>query len=186
MSYPYVHPSPFEKAQRYDYADVESDAFFASWQAQRQVFLADMQRADEIGAGPEYAAVSDLDDTQALSLAYILWDIRALKSYGALFPFIKKFEVFGKFYSHYRISDLRKAPDACAAPIEDYVLFAELLLEACEAQDNLQYLSTLLKLCDIFCGLRVEDLSASVRARMADVICDEVKLVLSLSEKVDA
>src|SRR5690606_11646570 len=74
-----------------------------------------------------------------------------------LWSFIRKYEVFGRFFSHYT-PDLRRHTDALPADLEAYILFAECLVAYAEGEEELQYQSTLCKVLDALCSYPAEKL----------------------------
>jgi hypothetical protein len=133
--YPFRHPTPFEMAQRYDFADCAADAFFAGWRAYRQMLRAAIRQKKQ-------ALVCEVP---SLYGAQPLKDL--LGDPETFWLLIRKFEVFGRLFSHYDSSG-RKHENAIPATLSDYIDFGLALAQRAERERCLQYLSTLLKLID--------------------------------------
>lgn len=135
VPYPFRHPAPFQTALRYDFADCSATTFFEGWRAYRQMLR---EKLEELKSDQELGA-SDIPGMISLS--------NLISRPESLWPLIRKFEVFGRLFSHYD-SDFRKYYAATPATISDYTDFGHALADQAEREECLQYLSTLLKLLD--------------------------------------
>lgn len=166
--YPYIQPAPFVQKMRYDYAQCQSESFMNGWRLSRE-------KVRERLLGHKGGAIDTAEVVCEGEVLGVLLE-RTIKEPNLLWNFIKKYEVFGKFYSHYT-PQLRKHECASPANNADYIRFAEVLMVYVENQDELQYLSTLLKVMDGLCGFDPAQLSNEEATRIVDLINKEAALV---------
>jgi hypothetical protein len=168
--YAYIHPEPFKRVLRYDYAPCASASFLMGWQEAREGFR---QRLKTVS----YQAQAYPQEKG--SLTYYLEKSR--NDEDLIWAFIKKYEVFGRFYNAYD-ENLRKASHATEATFDDYLMFAEILVMYAENRECLQYLSTLLKVIDAFCGLGQKDL-AQVNSESLLKLLEQERVLVQQLEK---
>ncbi len=172
--YLFQNPKPFIEPLRYDYADVDSTDFIKSWRFSRQQFLNQLQFCE---------GVQNIEEDASGNFLSLLSDIAERKDYALLLRFVKKFEVFGRLYASYD-GFYKKTNKAGAATLEHYIMFANLLIQAAQDNNNLQYLSSLLKLCDNFCSLKTESLTASQTLKIMQILEQENILIQTLQERL--
>ena len=173
MNYEFVNSTAFLSPQKYDYADCESPEFLFAWKNSR---LELSEKLNYISAKRQEQFVPQFEE--AFTLQNLLNDVKPEDEHGSriVWSLIKKFEVFGRLYSHYD-SDLFRHEDANPATISDYVSFGETLVLFAEKGENLQYLSTLLKLNDSFCGLDSEEFDQKNAKKLMLILESERRLV---------
>lgn len=142
--YPFRHPAPFETALRYDFADCAADAFFAGWRDYRQMLRVALRQKKPVA----------FHDIPPVNSARPLKDL--LSDPESLWLLIRKFEVFGRLFSHYDANG-RKHENAIPATLSDYIDFGLALAQRAERDRCLQYLSTLLKLIDAITEKAMQD-----------------------------
>jgi hypothetical protein len=156
QTYPYDGGDLFAVPQSYWFAPAGPD-LLKGWKDSRAqaidrlrtVAAPDARGKSPAEAGHYEAAAAR---SEAVTADAIFEEIRLLEPSAAwprLRPFVHKFEVFRRLFTHYEPSSLRRHRLAQPAPLELYVSFAECLAASAT---NLQALSTLLKLCDALCG----------------------------------
>lgn len=169
VTYPFRHPMPFEKSLRYDFADCGAAAFFTGWRAYRQMLR---EKLEELKSDQELKA-SDIPGMISLS--------NLISRPESLWPLIRKFEVFGRLFSHYD-SDFRKYHAATPATISDYIDFGHALADQAEREECLQYLSTLLKLLDAITeNVMSDQIAAYDPEKLRDLLRREAGLIERLS-----
>ncbi len=165
--YPYIHPAPFEREMRYDYADCRSEAFRQGWELARAEAKSRFLNAGAVQAAPQDPPL-DLDG----SLGSLLQECQSADAETGtriLWALIKKYEVFGRLHSHYTV-ELRRHEQSRPAALQDYILFAQTLVEFAGREPVLQYLSTLLKIMDTFCSLDADSLPEQDALQIAALI----------------
>ena len=167
QAYPYIHPEPFSRVLRFDYADCQSNSFMQAWKETREALKKKLNEATSKDPQPPLSGEGtplitllqkSRDDTQ------ILWAL------------LKKYEIFGRLHCHYDIN-LRKAPNAHPASIQDYITLAEILAHTAQKEIPLQYCSTLLKIMDAFCGLDINTLTQAEASRILILIDEEEQFI---------
>lgn len=163
--YPFRHPAPFETALRYDFADCGAAEFFVGWRTYRQMLR---EKLEGRKSGQELKAV---DIPGAISLSNLMAQPESL------WPLIRKFEVFGRLFSHYD-SDIRKHHAATPATLSDYIDFGHALANRAEQEECLQYLSTLLKVLDAITENVTSDRMATYDPeKLRDLLDREARLI---------
>lgn len=187
-AYRHVERDLFAEPETYFYARCDGADFLDRWRAARSRFR---ETLDEAARAESSHAVSvAIGPTGGRALRDLLIEVHDALEQGAidadagfrrLRPFVMKFEVFKRLFSHYR-ADLRRHPRARPAALEDYALLASCLARIATDSPRLQCLSTLLKLNDALSSqpverftaagseatLRALDLEEQIIARLAD------------------
>ena len=182
MDYPFKVETPFSSVQRYDYAESKCSSFFSSWLAFRREFLISLKMTC-----PDAYDVKEkgcFSNGNMNNLRGILENIRLTQSWIKLLYFIKKFENFGRLHHEYDPVTFRKKDESSLATIDDYILFAITLKDACKSAESLQYFSTFLKLCDAFCSMELSEINTKQKLLLIEVLEAELEMVMKLKEQL--
>ncbi len=188
--YDYPDRNLFENPERYYYATCDHPGFLEAWRKSRKEARCRLlERSKEPQAAKTVAETAPESVTPPGAL--ILKDhLRKLKDSAGehpsepdsleadLYPFIMKFEVHRRLFSHYG-EDFKRHPDALPADMETYVLLAEVLGESASSfsGNKLRYLSTLLKLNDALTSVDVSEFNPGLAARVMNAIDLENRLI---------
>lgn len=167
--YPYIHPDPFASLMRYDYADCKSDDFFIAWKKARTEFK---EKVSLVDAEEKKEEAIQIEGT--ISLENLLED--AKNNSEKIWVLIRKYEVFGRFYSHYT-HDFRKHEKSKLAEVSSYITFAEILFSYAQKNDVLQFHSTFLKVMDSLCSLDPENITRAQAQKIITLINQEQKII---------
>lgn len=170
--YPYIHPDPFASLMRYDYADCKSDDFFVAWKKSRTEFKEKILLVEGFKKKEEPIQIEG-----TISLENLLED--AKNNSEKIWVLIRKYEVFGRFYSHYT-HDFRKHEKAALAEVSSYITFAEILNSYAQKSDVLQFHSTFLKVMDSLCSLDPENITTAQAQKIVTLINNEQKIIEGL------
>ncbi|MCK6418566.1 MAG: hypothetical protein L6Q57_06480 [Alphaproteobacteria bacterium] len=172
QQYAYIHPAPFQKAMRYDYADCSSRLFFKSWSDFRDLVRKRLSAKQLCFDQKEFPSLVDKDCIDI--------EILLSRDLSGFWPLLKKFEIFGRLFSHYD-SNLQRHRNATLATMDHYIQFGCALVSHHKG-DNLQPVSTLLKLMDAICASELEQISESQRDGILSLLAEERRIVHGLDE----
>jgi hypothetical protein len=187
-SYPYCGRDLFSEPESYTYAACSNHDYLDSWRSYRQQSrqrLLERAAEEHPGEDPEPDSAST---ASGQSLRELLRSVHADMSSGRLDaaggghklrPFVAKYEVFKRLFSHYEPSttSVRRTAQATLADLDTYLWFASCLASIARAGDSLKHLSTLIKLCDALCSLPAGAYTPQEAARATEILRQEEELV---------
>ena len=189
--YLYCDRDLFLQPESYEYAKCEGQDFFDSWLKIRQSkikkiveFAANSSTSSQNTTQGQEISLSEGDSSLTnllLSAGENLDEPNQVK--WIIDELVKKYEIFKRLYSAYSRS-INRLPDAKAASLNEYLMFAQVLANYSEKYDNLQYLSTLLKLLDVLCSLSPDAFDVSQAQQLNQLYQLEKKLVLNWEDNL--
>ncbi len=152
FDYPFQGRNFFKRPETYFYADCSSSTYFEDYIEYRQakIYALTLLTKDKI--------INECFFTQQCKTNLLISDILSDVQNGdtnRLDRFCVKFETRKKFYSNYDQTTLEPKSERTNASFGAYVTFSECLCTAYELKKNLKYLSTLLKVNDSICSVKI-------------------------------
>lgn len=186
--YPYSGRDLFAEPENYFFAPCDTPEFLDAWRSsRRQAMMALAERARE----PGQHGRAELR-LPGLELHALLRDLHRdlagqkvdpLAASEALEPFVVKYEVFKRLFSHYGENGRRLA-EAEPAALGSYVLFAACLAYIANAAGSLKHLSTLLKMCDALANQPAQGFTPDEAGMLYEALETEADLVSTRERQI--
>jgi len=152
VNYPFQGRNFFKEPETYFYSDCSSSTYFDDYIEYRQAKIHGLSLSGQNNNMDECFFTNTCKATVLLN--EILLDVQD-GDINKLDRFCVKFETRKKFYSNYDQMTLKPMADRDDASFGAYVTFSECLCAAFEITKNLKYLSTLLKVNDTICSVKI-------------------------------
>jgi len=171
MDYPYKGRNLFSEPETYFYAACTHNAYLDAWLTYRHEIMCSLEQSitqnDTVGTPLELSETGQLfQETLTTKDVDLLGRIVSI--------YVVKYEVGKRLFSTYGPNHTR-IPDVALAQPQDYVKFAECLTALCYETKNLKYLSTLMKVCDALCSVKIDN---RLNKNLFDILKAEKELVL--------
>ena len=150
--YPFRGRNLIREPEDYFYSDCSSSGYFEDYIKYRRERISELSSLTRDNSSNERFFTETCDTSKLLQ--NILFDVQNGDT-TRLDRFCVKYETRKKFLSHYDHVTLKPKGRKTNAHFSAYVMFSETLCVAFEKTENLKYLSTLLKLNDAVCSLRI-------------------------------
>jgi hypothetical protein len=152
FNYPFQGRNFFKEPETYFYSDCSSSTYVDDYMEYRQA------KIHELSLSTQNNNINECFFTNTCKTNVLLRKILRNIQDGdisKLDRFCVKFETRKKFYSNYDQITLKPKAEGTDASFSAYVTFSECLCTAFEITKNLKYLSTLLKVNDAICSLKI-------------------------------
>lgn len=150
--YPFKGRNLFQEPETYFYSDCYSLGYFEDYVRYRREKISELSLSTQDNSSNERFFTETCNTSKLLRK--ILLDVQNGDT-TKLDRFCVKYETRKKFLSHYDHATLKPKARRTDASFSAYIIFSETLCVAFESTENLKYLSTLLKLNDAVCSLKI-------------------------------
>lgn len=176
----------FINPESYFYSDCKKNNYFEEWIRSRKDYIERLKldrTKSHVGLQSE-----SIFDKATCSIEVIMEDIfRGLHDIGfrrvlgmkSLGKYIQKYEVSKRFYTSYSQEYVRNT-DEIYSGYYAYIVFANCLIEAYSKKSSLQYVSTLLKICDAFTSVNISQYSNDEKDYLFKILYSEQKIISAL------
>ncbi len=152
LGYPFQGRNFFKNSETYFYADCSSPTYLEDYIEYRQAKILELTLLTQDNIIDKFFFTHQCETS--LLISEISIDVNNGNTIK-LDRFCVKFETRKKFYSNYDQTTLKPKSKKTNASFSAYVTFSECLCTAFEINKNLKYLSTLLKVNDAVCSVKI-------------------------------
>ena len=175
--------------QAYHYSQCAKNDFLSNWYKKRNIIKVELQKIKDKknSAFKKIKKSNDFYNSENIfkRLIHELEIGVNSNNKNKIEIWIKKFEVFGRFYNNYE-SDLKRKKYSRLASLDCYFFFGECLSILLMKQKNeIRYISTFLKLLDMLCEVEKHKLSTENLNKLISFINLEINLIKNLDRNIN-
>jgi len=177
----------FLNPKSYFYSDCTKDDFFEGWRDGRDEYIKrlDLVLLTDAGASDNDVVIEDMVNIEeTMEKIWVLLNSQDSIEFGLMLlnKYLQKYEVGKKFYSSYTCDHVKDSTDIYVG-YSAYIVFANCLILAYNQIKNLQYASTLLKLCDAFISVELGEYLKKEKESLIIILQSEHKILSEIGKK---
>ena len=177
----------FHNPKNYFYSDCTQDDFYENWSNERDSYINRLELSlktvsSDFDNNDSRKEKTNIDET--MDKIWLSLNSSSSEDIGItlLNKYLQKYEVGKKFYTTYTSKHIKDTSEVYFG-YSVYIIFANSLIFAYNKVENLQYLSTLLKLCDAFISVEPKEYTIKEVQSLIHILNFEKKLLSGFGEK---